>query len=440
MRHSSAAILATALAMLMAAPVRAATAISTEAFLGRYFGVNLHLSNCCGGRYEDTERVIADIRYIGARRLRDWATARRGVFERWQHVARETSTEFSASIPSSSPKDQRIALGVIRQWLAEAPGLITTIEGGNEPDMPYAVALGATLEDTAKLQHEVYAAGKGAGVLVAQMSVGFGWKPPLYEGNYKSFGKPPADLGNAHVYLQHHMTPSALLSRAGELAAYSVNGKPISVTEFGAFKTLRLPTTTINAFMHIAPFAAAVLKQDSLYVYALYDDLSGVSGFFNEDGKPRDFAHYWHHTAQLLSDTAGKELPARDVPVTFSSDQLPKSAAKRANHLVMHKSDKSVWAAVVFEHLTTAANHEEVITFSEVQPHITIIDARDARILARHTKLRAVTLSLPPNQLLFVVASRTQYAEQSDQPKNDERRSDKKKIENQFGVGAGEGQ
>lgn len=438
MRHTSAAIWATVLAMCLATPARAATAISTEAFLGRYFGVNLHLSNCCGGRYEDTERVIADIRYIGARRLRDWATARPGVFERWQHVASETSTRFSASIPSSSPKDQRVALGVIRQWLADAPGLITTIEGGNEPDMPYAVALGATLEDTAKLQHEVYAAGKGAGVRVAQMSVGFGWKPPLYEGNYKNFGNPPADLGNAHVYLQQHMTPSALLSRAGQLAAYSVNGKPITVTEFGTFKTLRLPTTTINAFMHIAPFAAAVLQQDSLFVYALYDDLSGVSGFFDEDGKPRDFAHYWHHTAKLLSDAAGKELPARDVAVTFSSDQLPKTTAKRANHLVMHKSDNSVWAAVFFEHLTATTNHEEVISFSEVQPHVTIIDARDARILARHTHVRSVTLSLPPNQLLFVVANRTPYAEQSDQPNNDERHGDKKKIEDELEIGAGE--
>lgn len=430
MRQTGLVILTSTLWMLVATTTaHGATAISAEAFLNQYFGVNLHLSNCCGGRYEDTERVIADIRYIGARRLRDWATARPGVFERWQHVARETGTSFSASIPSSSPKDQRIALSVIRQWLADAPGLITTIEGGNEPDMPYAVALGATLEDTAKLQSEVYAAGKDAGVNVAQMSVGFGWKPPFYEGHYKSFGKPPADLGNAHVYLQPHMTPSALLSRAGQLAAYSVNGKPVSVTEFGAFKTLRLPTTTINAFMHIAPFAAAVLQQDSLFVYALYDDMSGVSGFFDEDGKPRDFAHYWHHTAQLLADKDGKELRERDVQVTFSSDQLPKRANVRANHLVMHKADKSVWTAIFFEQLAPAKNHEEVISFAEVQPHLTIIDARNARILARHKQMRTLTLSVPPNQLLFVVASPAPYAENAHQRDNDERHRDKENVE-----------
>ncbi|MFZ8480589.1 hypothetical protein ACO1ND_14120, partial [Staphylococcus aureus] len=79
--------------------------------------------------------------------------------------------------------------------LKSDPGLIEVIEGGNEEDDPFPASLGASLPQAVALQKQVAAVGQTYGVPVAQLTVGSGWFPPLYEGHYKSFGTPPADLG-----------------------------------------------------------------------------------------------------------------------------------------------------------------------------------------------------------------------------------------------------
>jgi hypothetical protein len=397
----------TMLAFLCALPAQALTAVGTETLLQNFFGVNLHLSNCCNGHYEDTAQVVSHINYIGARRLRDWVTPQEGLLQRWQAVQRGTGAQFYASIPSTSPAGQRQSLAVMRGWLNRAPNLLAAIEGGNEEDMGYAVNLGATLADTAKLQHEVYAAGRKFGVPVVQMSVGAGWFPPLYEGNYKQFGKPPADLGNAHVYMTHLQPPIIVLERIGKLAAWSVNNKPVAVTEFGVYQSPVQTDAEVSAFMHIAPFTSHLLGHAGLWVYALHDDSSGVVGFYTAAGDKRPMAEYWHVTTRLLADPKGKNLPPKPIELRFTDQAYPDEGIYGIKNVPLYKADGSLWLATYNEHKMTAADNAQTIHLPAPVPVITVLDARNGKVVQTLKNTASVTVTLPPNHLFFVVAGKT---------------------------------
>jgi hypothetical protein len=319
-------------------------------------------------------------------------------------VHKATGLAFHASIPSTSPMGQRAALRVIKAWLAEFPYLISSIEGPNEPDMDYAVKLGATLQDSAEVQQAAYKIGRAAGVAVAQMSVGFGWFPPFYEGNYKKFGKPPADLGNAHVYMQTLHPPILPLDKIGKLAAWSVDDKPIMVTEFGVHKSPQQTDDEVSAFMHIAPFTSYMLGHDSLYVYALHDDDSNTVGFYDAKGNKRAFADYWHITARLLADPKGKNLPPKELGIRYGVT-LPKDKLYGIRHASLYKSDGSVWVAVYQENKLGAAEQTETVSFERPYPVIAVIDGRTGEVVEQQENAQSQSLVLPANHLFFVVAA-----------------------------------
>lgn len=404
--HNGKKIALLVLGLLLLAPtLRAETLVSTRTLLDDFFGVNLHLDNCCRGQYENLETVKAHINYIGATRLRDWAVARPGVFERWQNVYRATGAPFHASIPAASPAHQRIALGVMKDWLERAPGMIDVIEGGNEEDTPYPKKLGATLADTAALQHEVYALGQQKGVKVSQLSVGAGWYPPFYEGNYKKFGKPPADYGNAHIYMQPGVGPTYFLKRLGNLAAWSVDGKPVDVTEFGFYRTTAQPESITTAYMHIAPFASYLLGHKYFSVYALHDDPSNAMGFYDKNGKARAHAHYWHVTTRLLADAGGKGLPPKTANIAFSDQRTTGRGTAGIRNVPMYKSDGSVWIATFDEQAKRGApDGAQTITFDKTYPVLQVLSGRTGAEVQRLTNARKISVRLPSNHLFFVVA------------------------------------
>lgn len=391
--------------LLLALPVRAETLVSTRTLLDNYFGVNLHLDNCCNGRYDNLQTVSERITYIGATRLRDWASARPGIFDKWQTVHRATGAPFHASIPMASPASQRIALNVIKDWLQKAPGMIVVIEGGNEEDTSYPKKLGATLADTAVLQSDVYAVGRQHGVKVSQLSVGAGWYPPFYEGNYKKFGKPPADYGNAHVYLQPGVGPTFVLKRIGNLAAWSVEGKPVDVSEFGFYRTTAQPEAITSAYMHIAPFASYLLGHQFFSVYALHDDVSNAMGFYDKNGRARAHADYWHVTTRLLADAGGKNLPPKTLPISFSDQRTTGRGTAGIRNIPMYKSDGSVWIATFDEQAKRGApDASQTITFDKAYPVLQVLSGRTGAEVQRLTNARKISVRLPSNHLFFVVA------------------------------------
>ncbi len=383
---------------------RAETAIPTETMLNNFFGVNLHLDNCCQGGYEDLNRVAAEIKYIGARELRDWTGTHKGLLKKWQKIHRDTGLQFYASIPNGSPAYQRATLSVMREWLRNSPGMISAIEGSNEPDMPYSVENGASLLDSAELQAEVYAVGNEAGVKVIQMSVGANWKAPLWEGNYKNFGKPLADLGNAHVYMTPAQPPSEALSRIGKLASWSVDGKKVSVTEFGVYKTSIQDDNDVSAFMHIAPFASYILGHASLSVYALHDDMSGVVGFYNKRGEKRLFADYWHVTTRLLADPSGKALPPKDIGLSISSSNGVNQGVYGVKYVPMYKSDGSIWIAIYNEQKLKGLDEDALIEFNKNYDSIRIIDGRNGKVVNNYSNEKRINMTLPANHLYFIVS------------------------------------
>lgn len=398
-----AALLGTGL--LFAAPAQAATLVNTQALLDRFFGVNIHLSNCCSGHYDSTTQVITELQYIGATHLRDGPIPMGGLLDKYQAVKRATGIPFSASIEMGSPTRQRACLDVIHTWLKQAPGLMNFIEGGNEEDTSFPKSQGATLADTANLQNDVYTVGKAAGVKVTQMSVGAGWAPPLWEGNYKNFGHPPADYGNAHVYMNKGEVPATSLKRIGELAAWSVSGKPVDVTEFGLFAGSETTPALTSAYMHIAPFTSYLLGHARLAVYALHDDATRAIGFYDALGKARAHANYWHVTTRLLADPAGRNLPAKTASITFSDLRTSGTGVKGIKNVPMFKSDGSVWIAAYDEEAPGAADGSETVTLDRYYPVVQVIDGRTGAVVTNLSNANKVTLRLPANQLYFVVGA-----------------------------------
>jgi hypothetical protein len=391
--------------LLLSSCAQALEAIGTEVFLDRYWGVNTHLSQCCGGRYGNVDQTIADINYIGARRLRDWVFPRDTLLTRWQQIKDATGAPFQASIPISSPEAQRASFQAMMEWHTQSPDVIAGIEGSNESDVPYGQKMGASLQDSAELQKEVYAAGKQAGLRVAQMSVGWGWKPPHYEGNYKNFGKPPADYGNAHAYMNANESPSVPLRKIGPLAAWSVDGRPVMITEFGTYKRLWPNLSVLNGYMHIAPFAAYGLGYLRFMHYALYDDISGIVGFYDAHGNPRDFAHYWHRTARLLADPAGKGLPTKRINVTFVNQAPAPKGVFGIKNTALHKSDGSIWIASFNEQKPDGPTGRQTIIFDRKYRGLEVIDARTGKRIGAYRNANTVTIELPPNHLIFTVVS-----------------------------------
>ncbi len=383
----------------------AATLINTQAFLDRFFGVNIHLNNCCNGQYENTARVISEIQYIGATHLRDGPIPMGGLLDRYKAIANATGARFHAVIEMGSPKRQRDCLAVIDNWLKTAPGLISVIEGGNEEDTSFPKSQGATLNDTATLQYQVYNIGQAAKVKVAQLSVGGGWAPPLWEGNYKKFGKPPADYGNAHVYSNKGEVPSVSLKRIGELAAWSVNGKAVDVSEYGIFSYAQTTPALTSAYMHIAPFSSYLFGHAYLSVYALHDDSTGAIGFYDARALPRAHAHYWRVTSRLLADPVGRNLPYRTANITFSDMRTVGKGVAGIKNVPMFKSDGSLWIAVYDEEQPTAAPGAETITLDKTYPFIQVIDGRTGAVVQTLSNARKVSVTLPPNHLFFVVGA-----------------------------------
>jgi len=402
-RSIAGAALYCTLALLAPLSANAVTVVGTQTVLNKEFGVNVHLDNCCDGNYANIQSVIAQIKYIGATRLRDWASSLQSV-NTWATVKTATGDKFHASIPETSPAHQLIALNQIASWLRSNPGLIDVIEGGNEEDDTYALSVGASLAQAAAMQPQVYAVGHSAGVLVDQLSVGAGWIAPLYLGDYESFGTPPADLGNAHVYMNPNSPPLVGLIRIGGLAAYSVPGKPVDVTEFGISKYLAQTEAVTSAYMHEAPFDAFALGYAGLFVYALHDDESGVVSFYDVSGNKRDFADYWHYTTQLLADPNGASLPAKQVALTFASLHTTGVSPLGIKNLPMYKSDGSLWIAAYDEERADAIEGSEKITFDHAYPSIKIVDARTGIVQSQETNAATITVPLPPNHIYFVVA------------------------------------
>jgi hypothetical protein len=395
-------VLCATIAALTPQHARAATVVSTETVLNRVFGVNLHLDNCCSGNYADLQAVSTQIQYIGARRLRDWPD-RDEVLAAWRTVHAATGAPFHASIPETSPDHQRVALARMARWVQSDPGLIDVIEGGNEEDSPYAIQQGASLAASALLQQEVYATGKSLGIPVAQLSVGAGWAPPRYEGNYKNFGTPPADLGNAHTYMAANDPPVLSLKRIGELAAYSVGGNPVDVTEFGIYKRAGQADDVTSAYMHEAPFDAFALGYAGFFVYALHDDMSNVVSFYTSTGQPRAFADYWHHTTQLLADPAGKSLPPKTLALSFSG-KTASAAPLGLKTLPMYKSDGSLWIAVYDEERQNVPDGSGTITFDKPHASVQVVDGRNGTVVTQYNNVASITLPLSANHVYFVVA------------------------------------
>lgn len=252
-------------------------------------GVNTHIDFAyAGSPYLDIAKTIAAIKYLGVIHLRD-AAGKIDTAKKWVAVRNATHAKFCAFLPNGSPAYVEQAFGFWPELYRD--GLIDIFEAPNEPDKPYSIGLGNSIDLAVKLtQSKVAPFVKTLPPKhLINISVGAGWKPPLWEGNYGLIPNMTkwCDYANAHTYPNVGADVSGSIARLNELALKSMPGKPVIITELGW--DLKQGHTQDQIASDIVKAAHSGLAE-RIYIYALFDDQSGNFGLFNNDGTPRPAA------------------------------------------------------------------------------------------------------------------------------------------------------
>src|SRR5258708_32112459 len=149
-------------------------ALRATDFVGT-LGVNTHIDFAAYG-YQNLSVVEAAINYLGVKNLRDspQSVTDVGATSTWLQVATATGAKFDAYIPEGSPADMQASLNLMSQLAGQS--ILTSIEGPNEEDDPYATGLGNTLGIAANFQkNSVWLLGQQLHLPVINMSFGAGW-------------------------------------------------------------------------------------------------------------------------------------------------------------------------------------------------------------------------------------------------------------------------
>ncbi len=225
--------------------------------LVNFLGVNTHIDFQAYG-YQNLATVEASIKYLGLTNLRDDPEnpADVGPNGWWQQVASATGAKFDAFMAEGSVAQMQSDLTRAKQLAGQ--GIISSFEGGNEEDDPYATSNGNSLAAAASFQQTVYAAAHSLGLPAINMSFGQGWTAANnWHGDYDKVGNlaPYADYANAHTYPSGAPASNiALLDGDAQIAAV---GRPVIETEFG-YDTNVIDATTaakydLDAVMELAP-------------------------------------------------------------------------------------------------------------------------------------------------------------------------------------------
>ena len=222
----------------------------------------------------------------------------------WQQVATATGAKFDAYIPEGSLAEMQASLGLMPQLASQ--GILTSIEGGNEEDDPYAAGLGNTLAITANFQkNDVWPMGQQLNLPVINMSFGAGWTADNgWIGDYGSVGDLAnyASYGNAHNYPTSGQTPDSTIQRINGLTRLADSVDPVITTEIGWDRSLGYGQQTVAKYVLDAAMDSIKDGDVKTYFYALFDDGSGKFGLMNQNGTPMAAGTALHNLTTLLSD------------------------------------------------------------------------------------------------------------------------------------------
>jgi hypothetical protein len=381
----------------MTATMRAADFVGT-------LGINTHIDFAAYG-YQNLSVVEAAINYLGVKNLRDSpeSTADVGSNGTWLLVTTATGAKFDAYIPEGSAANMQASLNLIPQLASQS--ILTSIEGGNEEDDPYATGLGNTLGIAANFQkNSVWAMGQQLHLPVINMSFGAGWTAVNgWIGDYGSVGDLAnyASYGNAHTYPTPGQTPDSTVQRIDGLAKLADSGDPVITTEIGWDRNQGYSQQTVAKFVLDAAMDGIKDGNPKTYFYGLFDDGSGAFGLMNQDGTPMAAGTALHNLTTLLSDTGANASTFTTGTLNYKLSQT----TANDNSLLFEKSDGSWWISLWDE---VDAAHNVTVTMANPVADIKVFDPLiGTSAIMDVTSASLVTVNLTDHPLLIEVSPST---------------------------------
>ena len=312
----------------------------------------------------------------------------------WQQVAQATGVKFDAFIGETSPAGYSAQLSLMQTLAGQ--GLLNAVEGGNEPDQPYAQSQGTSTTFAAQFQQQVWALGQSLGLPVIQTSFG-----NVYD--YGSTGNLSAwaEYGNAHTYYGSGNDPGLTAYWNGVTypngsmqwlnaeAQLTTPGKPVITTESGYYTTGS--TTDPNSVSETvqAKYTLDILMDGfkngdaRTYLYELLDQKTGDGysednfGLFHSDGTAKLAAVGVHDLMTLLADNGSTNFTPGTLSYSLSGLQ------STDNSFLLEKSDGSYWLALWNDTRLsgpssptdiTVAPHAVTLTLGAAAAAITVFD------------------------------------------------------------------
>ena len=368
-------------------------AISSARFLAT-LGVNAHL-DYPGTPYANLGMTEQDLLYLGIKNVRDCA-AHPEDLPLWLQVAQATGVKFGDVMTEGAPAWDETQLSYVPQLAAD--GVLYAIEGGNEEDDPYALTNGNSLAWTAQFQQQLWAMGQQVGLPVINMSFGQGWA--ISTGDYATVGDLSAytTYANAHTYPQPGSTADATIQALNNDAHLAAGSRPVITTEIG-WPTTQYSLQDIARYALDATLDGIKDGDAGMYFYAMYDDVSGTWGLFNDDGSPRPVAIALHNLTMLLADTgsnAASFIPGA-LNYTLSGTRSGDNAA------LIEKSDGSFWLAIWNEIQAAGSSHTVTLTLP-ASATITVFDPLNGTAaLSTQSGLNTASISIPDHPVLIEI-------------------------------------
>ncbi len=368
-------------------------AISTST-VTHSIGVNTHLDYQSYG-YQNINTVAAAINYLGIKNLRDTPDNPNtvGPSGSWQQIANATGAKFDAYMVEGSPALDVATLDYAKQLAAQ--GILNYMEGGNENDVPAALAQGNSIAWTASFQQQVYAAGHALGLPVINMSFGAGWTSANnWEGNYDKVGDLSAycNYANAHTYPGVGQTPDATIQRLNTDAQLAASSRPVITTEIG-WSNSSFSQADAARFALDAVFDGIKDGDVKSYFYALFNDASGQFGLMNADGSAKPAGAALHNLTTIMADSGA----ARTDSLTYGLS----GTTANDHSLLMEKSTGTFQLAIWNE---TDAAHNVTLNLGAAAQTIRIYDPlTGTSAVTSYSNASSVTVNVPTHPVIVEI-------------------------------------
>lgn len=399
--------------------VQAASAASFTSSVG----INTHI-DFTWTAYGNLNEVENALNYLDIKNVRD-SPGSSSDLTWWQQVAQATGVKFDAFIGETSPAGYSAELSLMRQLAGL--GLLNAVEGGNEPDQPYAASQGTSTSFAAQFQQQVWNLGQSLGLPVIQTSFGM-------VNDYGSTGNLSAyaNYGNAHTYYGTGNNPglpaywngttyaSGTMQWLNAEAQLTTPGKPVITTESGYYTTGSTTDPSSVSETVQAKYTLDILMDGfkdgdaRTYLYELLDQKTGDGnpednfGLFHSNGTPKLAAVAVHDLMTLLADNGSTDFKPSSLSYSLSGLQ------STDNSFLLEKSNGTYWLALWNDTRLsgpsspsdlTVPPHTVTLTLGSAAANIDVFDPLiGTNAVASASNTNSVAISLPDHPILIEIA------------------------------------